>query len=1205
MLQNLGNQNSNILCTPPSEDEAKTLQREIDLLDERTTNVENDISDLTERLDNDECRICCNECHINDLYECLAEISPDLSCLTERVCTNEEDIADLKTCPGINCTGTLVQSDIVDFATCQKVHEIINACGYTTCIGTLIETDLDPLRTNISNLQSCPGLNCVGDVTQDDIASLVDCTCVKEIINACGYTTCTGTLTDSDLDPLRESIATLDSCPGLNCTGTLVDSDLDPIRSDIQDLQSCPGLNCIGTIVQSDIENFITMQDVDACGYTTCTGTLVDSDLDPLRTDINCLQNCPGLDCTGTLTEQDIADMETQTHAASTYATITCVDTEKARIDNLESCPGLDCVGTLVASDIADMETQTHASATYATQSCVDDVKSRVCTNEGNIAQLQSCPGLDCIGTLVESDLDDYATKVCVHNIIDSCGYATKACVCTIIDACCYATQSCVDDVKSRVCTNEGCITSLNSCAGLNCTGTVTSVNNVSPVNGNVTLVIPPDLSDQVTCNKNDIAAIKEKIPDAASSANQLADKNWVNSSIETSTATFVGTYDDVACLPTTGVDNNDYAFVTSCDPQTGTISYTRYKYSDYTSSWSCEYTINTSGFTADQLAALNSGITCELVDKITDVYDSTVTLCFNGQCKGSFNLNQSVDSCIDLGNTIACATNATCFGGCTYSQAKTDIRDGLVTQACLDACGYTTCTGTLVPSDLDDINTDIANLKSCAGLDCTGTVSSISLNGNSFTVNNGAATLTGFKPDTAVLADCATLVKRTATSINANCSLALLSGCTTADGVSIFVDSDNHVTYNPSTNTLITCNLVLSCSTCPVKTKSVNSYTWTGSTRCTAWDICCFLKCATLTATPTPSIIKFSWNDAQNNCVCWGTDKVFSLSGGYVEVVGTVGENLWDDTCSGWYTADVILHPRVGSPIRFIACKGSSTPRVATIICEAHDSCNSCYADNAACFNGCTYSQACADIRDGLVTSTDLASCGYTTCIGTVTNVDTGANADVPVTLSTDTTSVGTSTCCPLTFNPATGNLVAPSVNNCKYITKSVGTCADWKSKYYLIFERTVSATSYSQPLCLCGNIGNYSSAVKNPFEITIDFRATNTPVRGYVCGTDSGTNNCWNIIPTWDADTNTARVYVWLGSGNYNAFWINTSCACYTPATYNCPLTEISGTQNCCGFWNLLRCTNATCWNGCTYGSVIKTATWSISSNTINYTE
>jgi hypothetical protein len=107
---------------------------------------------------------------------------------------------------------------------------------------------------------------------------------------------------------------------------------------------------------------------------------------------------------------------------------------------------------------------------------------------------------------------------------------------------------------------------------------------------------------------------INAVIPATASAVNQLTDRDFVNSSISTSTATFRGTVADVAALPTSGVDINDYAFVVSVDASGNTV-YNRYKYDG--DAWAFEYALNNSSFTAEQWASIQSGITAESVAQI------------------------------------------------------------------------------------------------------------------------------------------------------------------------------------------------------------------------------------------------------------------------------------------------------------------------------------------------------------------------------------------------------------------------------------------------------------------------------------------------------------------------------------------------------------------------------------------------------------
>lgn len=135
----------------------------------------------------------------------------------------------------------------------------------------------------------------------------------------------------------------------------------------------------------------------------------------------------------------------------------------------------------------------------------------------------------------------------------------------------------------------------------------------------------------QSSLDKADSA--NELIPAQASSSNQLADKNFVNSSIATSTATFKGTVlasadteeaAQTALATITGMDSNDYAFVIVLNtPQTGTDKYKRYKYgvSEGSGTWTFEYTLNNSSFTSNQWAAINSGATANKVSNWDTAY--------------------------------------------------------------------------------------------------------------------------------------------------------------------------------------------------------------------------------------------------------------------------------------------------------------------------------------------------------------------------------------------------------------------------------------------------------------------------------------------------------------------------------------------------------------------------------------------------------
>lgn len=116
------------------------------------------------------------------------------------------------------------------------------------------------------------------------------------------------------------------------------------------------------------------------------------------------------------------------------------------------------------------------------------------------------------------------------------------------------------------------------------------------------------------------IDGITAKIPSTATAQNQLADKDFVNSSISTNTAEFKGTYNSLSELQAVTANENDYGFVVSTDAAGNTV-YSRYKYSG--GSWRFEYNLNNSSFTAAQWAAINSAVTAELVAKLSALPDN------------------------------------------------------------------------------------------------------------------------------------------------------------------------------------------------------------------------------------------------------------------------------------------------------------------------------------------------------------------------------------------------------------------------------------------------------------------------------------------------------------------------------------------------------------------------------------------------------
>ena len=138
----------------------------------------------------------------------------------------------------------------------------------------------------------------------------------------------------------------------------------------------------------------------------------------------------------------------------------------------------------------------------------------------------------------------------------------------------------------------------------------------------------PTDTSREAIANKTTVilGTSNDKYPTDEAVA------KFVNSSIATNTANYISNngnpFTSVEQLNayTGTVTNNDYAFVNGIDSD-GNTYYDRYKATVNGSSvtWSLEYRLNNSSFTAAQWSAINSGITSILVDKIHDHSNKTV----------------------------------------------------------------------------------------------------------------------------------------------------------------------------------------------------------------------------------------------------------------------------------------------------------------------------------------------------------------------------------------------------------------------------------------------------------------------------------------------------------------------------------------------------------------------------------------------------
>ena len=183
--------------------------------------------------------------------------------------------------------------------------------------------------------------------------------------------------------------------------------------------------------------------------------------------------------------------------------------------------------------------------------------------------------------------------------------------------------------------------------------------------------VHPSDTTKEMVSNKSTVVI-------GTSDSKYPTDKavaDFVNSSIATNTANYIsnngGPFTSVAQLEAYSgtVTNNDYAFVTGTDSE-GNTYYDRYKatVSGSTVTWSLEYRLNNSSFTAAQWAAINSGITATDVSNLANKMDkqtvgdaSTPIYLNNGVAQEAAGVNSHInDSSIHLPSVLPISRGGT-----------------------------------------------------------------------------------------------------------------------------------------------------------------------------------------------------------------------------------------------------------------------------------------------------------------------------------------------------------------------------------------------------------------------------------------------------------------------------------------------------------------------------------------------------------------
>lgn len=130
------------------------------------------------------------------------------------------------------------------------------------------------------------------------------------------------------------------------------------------------------------------------------------------------------------------------------------------------------------------------------------------------------------------------------------------------------------------------------------------------------------------------LTSIEGKIPNQASQSNQLADKAFVNSSINSTAAFYRGNFATKAALDTWQTENpgvatnNDYAYIQADEThQNEAWRYLFVQEGNQAGQWEPQFRVNEAPFTAAQVAAIDSGITSQLVADIPNKLDKDASV--------------------------------------------------------------------------------------------------------------------------------------------------------------------------------------------------------------------------------------------------------------------------------------------------------------------------------------------------------------------------------------------------------------------------------------------------------------------------------------------------------------------------------------------------------------------------------------------------
>ena len=454
-----------------------------------------------------------------------------------------------------------------------------------------------------------------------------------------------------------------------------------------------------------------------------------------------------GLDASGNLVDSGIAasDVATQSDLSSKQDVLTAGTNITIDANNVISASGstytagtgIDITSDVISVDTTVVATQTDLAGKQNALTAGSNITITGDTISATDTTYQAGSGIDITGTTISADTTVLATQQDLSSKQDALTAGSNITINNNVISATDTTYSAGTNVQINGTTISATDTTYTAGNGLSLSGTEFAADTT-------VLATQQDLSA-----KEDVANKAQTLDPTSSTEypSSEATANFVNSSIATSTANFLGNYTltelsltypatnaqiaaaldlhqwPVGVTPT----NNDYVYVEIQNPQTTGIDdeVRRFKFNGAT--WLYEYTLNNSSFTAAEKDAIDSGINSTKVSTY-DNHVSDTDIHVTVADKTAWNSKQdalTAGTNVQINGTTISATDTTYTAGSGLTLTGTEFSADttvLATQTDLSSKQDTLTAGTNVQINNNVISATDTTYSAGTGIDITGT---------------------------------------------------------------------------------------------------------------------------------------------------------------------------------------------------------------------------------------------------------------------------------------------------------------------------------------------------------------------------------------------------------------------------------------------------------------------------------------------------